>query len=195
MYGENARPGDVRFVDLNGDESITDDDKTKIGKGMPDWTYGLTVGAEWKQFDFNMFWQGSLGNDIFDFSQRGDIPAMNRPSWILDRWTGEGTSNSIPRMTNQNSNRNWRSSDLYIKDGSYARLKNIQLGYSLPSSLLQKAAISRLRVFVSAENLVTITDYDGFDPEIASGGYTTIGIDRGIYPQSRTIIIGANITF
>lgn len=195
MYGENARPGDVRFVDLNGDESITDDDKAKIGKGMPDWTYGLTVGAEWKQFDFNMFWQGSLGNDIFDFSQRGDIPAMNRPSWILDRWTGEGTSNSIPRMTNQNSNRNWRSSDLYIKDGSYARLKNIQLGYSLPSSLLQKAAISRLRVFVSAENLVTITDYDGFDPEIASGGYTTIGIDRGIYPQSRTIIIGANITF
>ena len=195
LYGENARPGDVRFVDLNGDESITDDDKTKIGKGMPDWTYGLTVGAEWKQFDFNMFWQGSLGNDIFDFSQRGDIPAMNRPSWILDRWTGEGTSNSIPRMTNQNSNRNWRSSDLYIKDGSYARLKNIQLGYSLPSSLLQKAAISRLRVFVSAENLVTITDYDGFDPEIASGGYTTIGIDRGIYPQSRTIIIGANITF
>lgn len=98
-------------------------------------------------------------------------------------------------MTNQNSNRNWRSSDLYIKDGSYARLKNIQLGYSLPNSLLQKAAISRLRVFVSAENLVTITDYDGFDPEIASGGYTTIGIDRGIYPQSRTIIIGANITF
>ncbi|MHA7111372.1 SusC/RagA family TonB-linked outer membrane protein [Sunxiuqinia elliptica] len=195
LYGENAQPGDVRFVDLNGDESITDDDKTKIGKGMPDWTYGLTVGVEWKQFDFNMFWQGSLGNDIFDFSQRGDIPAMNRPSWILDRWTGEGTSTSIPRMTNQNSNRNWRSSDLYIKDGSYARLKNIQLGYSLPNSLLQKAAISRLRVFVSAENLVTITDYDGFDPEIASGGYTTIGIDRGIYPQSRTIIIGANITF
>ena len=195
LYGENAKPGDVRFVDFNGDESITDDDKTKIGKGMPDWTYGFTVGAEWKQFDFNMFWQGSLGNDIFDFSQRGDIPAMNRPSWILDRWTGEGTSNTIPRMTTQNSNRNWRSSDLYIKDGSYARLKNIQLGYSLPTALLQKAAISRLRVFVSAENLVTLTDYDGFDPEVASGGYTTIGIDRGIYPQSRTIIIGANITF
>ncbi|WP_159519891.1 SusC/RagA family TonB-linked outer membrane protein [Sunxiuqinia indica] len=195
LYGENAKPGDVRFVDFNGDESITDDDKTKIGKGMPDWTYGFTVGAEWKQFDFNMFWQGSLGNDIFDFSQRGDIPAMNRPSWILDRWTGEGTSNSIPRITNLNNNRNWRSSDLYIKDGSYARLKNIQLGYSLPTALLQKASISRLRVFVSAENLLTITDYDGFDPEVASGGYTTIGIDRGIYPQSRTINIGANITF
>ncbi|WP_321290710.1 TonB-dependent receptor [uncultured Sunxiuqinia sp.] len=194
-YGESAMPGDVRFVDLNDDDAITDDDKTKIGKGMPDWTYGFTVGAEWKQFDFNMFWQGSLGNDIFDFSQRGDIPAMNRPSWILDRWTGEGTSNSIPRITNLNNNRNWRSSDLYIKDGSYARLKNIQLGYSLPKALLQKASISRLRVFVSAENLLTITDYDGFDPEVASGGYTTIGIDRGIYPQSRTINIGANITF
>lgn len=195
LYGENAMPGDVRFVDLNGDEAITDDDKTKIGKGMPDWNFGFTMGAEWKNFDFNMFWQGTLGNDIFDFSQRGDIPAMNRPSWILDRWTGEGTSNKIPRMTNENNNRNWRSSDLYIKNGSYVRLKNIQLGYSLPVSLLQKATISRLRIYVSAENLVTITDYDGFDPEIASGGYTTIGIDRGIYPQARTINIGANITF
>ena len=195
LYGENAKPGDVRFVDYDGDESITDDDKTKIGKGMPDWTYGLTVGAEWKDFDFNMFFQGSQGNDIFDFSQRGDIPAMNRPSWILDRWTGEGSSTTIPRMTNINGNRNLRSSDLYVKDGSFVRLKNIQLGYSLPKSLLQKAAISKLRVFISAENLLTITDYDGFDPEIAAGNYTTIGVDKGIYPQSRTINIGANITF
>ena len=195
MYGESAKPGDVRFVDFNGDDAITDEDKTKIGKGAPDWTYGLNLGAEWKSFDLNMFFQGTYGNDIFDFSQRGDVPAMNRPSWILDRWTGEGTSTKIPRMTNQNGNRNWRSSDLYVKDGSYIRLKSIQLGYALPSSLLQKAAISRLRVFVSAENLLTFTKYDGFDPELASGGYTTIGVDKGIYPQSRTINIGANITF
>lgn len=194
-YGESAMPGDVRFVDLDGDDKITDADRTKIGKGMPDWTFGLNLGGEWRNFDLNMFFQGSVGNDVFDFSQRGDIPAMNRPAWILDRWTGEGTSNSLPRMTTENPNGNWRSSDLYIKDGSYIRLKNIQLGYSLPSKLLKSAHIQRLRLYVSAENLLTFTDYDGFEPEIASGDYTTIGIDRGIYPQARTISVGANITF
>lgn len=190
-----AQPGDVRFVDVNGDGSVDDQDRTKIGKGMPDWTYGFTIGGEWKGFDVNLFFQGSIGNDIFDFSQRGDIPAMNRPSWILDRWCGEGSSDFLPRMTKNNPNSNWRSSDLYIKDGSYLRLKTAQLGYTLPTALTRKASIQRFRVYVSAENLLTFTKYDGFEPEIASGGYTTIGIDRGIYPQSRTISLGANISF
>lgn len=204
-YGEKAQPGDVRFVDIAGatdangnampDGKITDADKTKIGKGMPDWTYGLSMSADWKGFDLNMFWQGSYGNDIFDFSQRGDITAMNRPSWILDRWVGEGTSNKIPRMTAVNTNRNWRSSDLYIKDGSFLRLKKLQIGYTLPGQMTKKVSVQKLRIYVSAENLLTFTKYDGFEPEIASGGYTTIGIDRGIYPQSRTISLGANITF
>jgi TonB-linked SusC/RagA family outer membrane protein len=204
-FGESAQPGDVRFMDIAGttdengneiaDGQITDADRTKIGKGMPDWTYGLTLGADWRGFDVNIFFQGSYGNDIFDYSQRGDIPAMNRPSWILDRWIGEGTSNHIPRVTNENTNRNWRSSDLYIKDGSYLRLKNMQLGYTLPATVISKKFVKRLRVFVSGENLLTFTKYDGFDPEIASGGYTTIGIDRGIYPQARTVSVGANITF
>ncbi|BEG99091.1 SusC/RagA family TonB-linked outer membrane protein [Bacteroides sedimenti] len=204
-YGEKAQPGDVIFqdiagaVDANGksipDGLITDADKTKIGKGMPDWTFGLTLGAEWKGFDLNIFFQGTQGNDIFDFAQRGDITAMNRPSWILDRWIGEGTSNKIPRMTAVNPNRNWRSSDLYIKDGSYVRLKVMQLGYTLPRNLTKKMSIQKLRLFVTGENLLTFTGYDGFDPEIASGNYTTIGIDKGIYPQSRTISVGANISF
>jgi hypothetical protein len=151
-YGEKAQPGDVIFQDIAGavdakgnpipDGLITDADKTKIGKGMPDWTFGLTLGAEWKGFDVNIFFQGSEGNDIFDFSQRGDITAMNRPSWILDRWIGEGTSNKIPRMTAVNPNRNWRSSDLYIKDGSYVRLKVMQLGYTLPRNLTKKCVYS-----------------------------------------------------
>ena len=194
-YQAAAQPGDVRFVDFNKDGVISDDDKTKIGKGMPDWTFGLTLGAEWKNFDLSIFFQGTLGNDIFDFSQRGDIPAMNRPEWILQRWHGEGTSDRIPRMTNANANSNWRSSDLYVKDGSYVRMKSTQLGYSLPASLTKKASIEKLRLFIMAENLLTFTKYDGFDPEVASGGYTTIGIDRGIYPQSRTISVGANISF
>ncbi|MFA6872130.1 MAG: SusC/RagA family TonB-linked outer membrane protein, partial [Bacteroidaceae bacterium] len=191
----NAQPGDVRFVDSNQDGSIDDNDKMKIGKGMPDWTFGLTLNAEWKGFDLNLFFQGTEGNDIYDFSQRGDIPAMNRPEWILERWHGENTSTSIPRMTASNPNSNWRSSDLYIKDGSYIRLKTAQIGYTLPSLLTKKVSIQKLRVYVSAENLLTITGYDGFDPEIASGDYTNIGVDRGIYPQSRTISVGANITF
>ena len=190
-----AKPGDVKFVDLNGDGIISDADKTKIGKGMPDWTYGVSLGADWKGVDVNLFFQGTLGNDIFDYSQRGDIPAMNRPGWILDRWHGEGTSNTIPRMTTENANGNWRSSDLYIKDGSYLRLKTAQLGYTLPQMWTKRISIQRLRVYVSADNLFTFTKYDGFDPEIASGGYTTIGVDRGIYPQSRSISIGANISF
>jgi len=190
-----AQPGDVRFVDLDGDGIIDDNDKTNIGKGMPDWTYGFTLGADWKGFDLNLFFQGTIGNDVFDFSQRGDIPAMNRPTWILERWTGEGTSNKIPRMTSANPNENWKSSDLYIKNGSYMRLKTAQLGYTLPSVLTKKASIQRVRVYISAENLFTFTGYDGFDPEVATGDYNRIGVDRGVYPQARTISLGANITF
>ncbi len=190
-----AMPGDVRFVDLNNDGVIDDNDKTKIGKGMPDWTFGFSLGADWKGVDVNLFFQGALGNDMFDFAQRGDIPLMNRPQWMLQRWHGEGTSNRVPRMTSQNPNQNWRSSDLYIKDGSYLRLKAIQLGYTFPQDLTKKIAVQKFRVFVAAENLLTFTGYDGFDPEAASGAYNRIGVDRGIYPQSRTISIGANITF
>lgn len=185
----NAMPGDVRFVDLNGDGQINDDDKTKIGKPMPDWTYGITLGGEWRGFDFNLFFQGTAGNDMFEFAQRGDIPRMNRPEWILQRWHGEGTSDRIPRMTSVNGNQNWRSSDLYVKNGAYLRLKTAQFGYTLPANLTKRLAIQRLRLFVAAENLLTLTGYDGFDPEIAGG------IDRGIYPQSRTVSIGFNVSF
>lgn len=194
-YGRNAQPGDVRFVDVDGNDVIDDHDRVKIGKGMPDWTFGLNLGGDWKNFDLNAFFQGSLGNDVFDFSTRGDIPAMNRPAWILDRWTGEGTSNKLPRLTNANPNGNWASSDLYIKDGSYLRLKNLQLGYTLPATISQRVSISKLRLYVAGENLLTFTGYDGFDPELASGNYFTIGVDKGIYPQARTISFGANITF
>jgi TonB-linked SusC/RagA family outer membrane protein len=191
----NALPGDVRFVDANNNGTIDDDDKGKIGKGSPDWVFGLSLGADYKGFDVSLFFQGTYGNDMFDFSQRGDIPAMNRPEWILQRWHGEGTSNRIPRMTSQNVNQNWRSSDLYIKDGSYIRLKNVQLGYTLPAQLTKKVSIQRFRVFAAAENLLTFTKYDGFDPEASTGDYVKMGIDRGIYPQARTLSVGVNITF
>ena len=190
-----AKPGDVRFVDLDGDGKIGDSDRTKIGKGMPDWNFGLTLGAEWKGFDLNLFFQGTLGNDVYDISTRGDVPRQNLPTWYLDRWIGEGTSNKLPRLTSENANKNWQSSDLYVKDGSYLRLKSAQLGYTIPAKYTRLATIQRLRVFIAAENLLTFTGYDGFDPELADGDYTNIGVDKGVYPQSRTISIGANITF
>jgi TonB-linked SusC/RagA family outer membrane protein len=191
----NAQPGDVRFVDVNGDGYVNDDDRTMIGKGMPDWTAGLTMSADWKGIDLTLFFQGSFGNDVFDYCMRGDIPAQNRPGWVLDRWIGEGTSYKIPRMTNANPNQNWRSSDLWVKDGSFVRLKTAQLGYTFPAKWMKVVFIKNFRVYVAGENLLTFTKYEGFDPEMASDGYTTIGVDRGIYPQSRTITLGASITF
>lgn len=186
-----AKPGDVRFVDVNGDGQIDSDDRTDIGNGTPRWTFGLNFNASWKGFDFNMFWQGVADADIFDATHRTDIARNNYPSWMLQRWTGPGTSNKVPRLYNGDAN-NWQSSDIYIFDGSYLRLKNITLGYTLPKSLTMKVRVERLRFFVSAENLLTFTKYHGFDPEIASGG-TSLGVDYGVYPQARTWTVGFNI--
>ncbi|MBP3767608.1 MAG: TonB-dependent receptor [Prevotella sp.] len=188
-----AKPGDVRFVDINGDGSITADDRTDIGNGTPDWTFGIKLDAEWRGVDFSMFWQGVHGADVFDATHRVDISSVNYPTWMLERWTGEGSSNKIPRL-DATATQNWESSDLYVFDGSYFRLKNIQLGYTLPRNLTQKIAIDRLRFYVAAENLLTFTKYHGFDPEISSGG-TSLGVDYGVYPQARTWTIGLNISF
>ncbi len=189
----NARPGDTRFVDVNGDGKITSDDRTKIGKGTPDWTFGLNLNAEWRGLDFNAFFQGVAGADVFDATYRTDIQAGNYPTYMLGRWTGEGTSNKYP-ILRAGDNTNWQVSDLYICDGSYLRLKNISLGYTLPQSITRKALIERLRLFVMAENLITWTKYWGYDPEISSGG-KSLGIDKGVYPQARTWTIGCNISF
>ena len=194
MIQPEARPGFVRFVDVNDDGKIDDSDRTKIGKGTPDWTFGFTFNAAWKGFDFMMFWQGTAGNDIFDATRRLDLPAINLPSWFLGRWTGEGTSNKYPIYI-QGDATNWQASDLYVHDGSYLRLKNIELGYTIPEYLTKKAFISRLRLYVAAENLLTFTKYWGFDPEISSGSDKSNGVDFGVYPQPRTLRVGCNVTF
>ena len=189
----DARPGFVRFVDVNGDGAITPEDRTNIGNGTPTWTFGLNFNAEWKGFDFNLFLQGVSGADVLDGTYRSDVYSGNYPTWMLDRWTGSGTSNKYP-MLMLGDDVNWRMSDLYIHDASYCRIKNISLGYTLPQTLTKKFFVERLRFFVMAENLATWTKYWGFDPEISSGG-TSLGVDRGIYPQARTYTIGFNITF
>ena len=189
-YGTNKQPGDFRFVDMNGDGVINSDDRTNIGNGVPTWTFGLNFDAEWKGFDLSLFFQGVSGADVFDATYRQDIASGNYPTWLLDRWTGEGTSNKVPTL---GKSENWVCSDMYIQDGSYLRLKNITLGYTLPRNLTNKIRVSRLRVYARAENLFTWTKYWGFDPEIGSGS-TSLGVDYGVYPQARTYTLGFNIS-
>ncbi|MBR4826852.1 MAG: TonB-dependent receptor [Bacteroidales bacterium] len=189
----DAVPGDVRFVDVNGDGVFDADDRTYIGNGMPDWTFGLNFSAGWKDFDFYMLWQSTVGNDVLDVTRRNDVSESNMPAYMLGRWTGEGTSDKYPRIV-RGDNVNWQMSDLYVQDGSYLRLKNIQLGYTLPRKWTKTVLVSSLRFYVAAENLLTFTGYRGYDPEISSGG-TSLGVDYGVYPQPRTLLCGINLKF
>jgi len=191
----NAVPGDVRFVDVNGDGTIDDLDRTFIGSPHPDWTLGVNGSVNYKDFDFSFLMTGALGQEIFAGYSRVDLRYTNRSVSALDRWTGEGTSNTVPRYTWSDVNNNYRVSDLYIQNGSFVRLKNIQIGYTLPKSLLEKIGSSSWRFYVSAENLLTFTSYDGVDPEIGAVGTFDVNIDRGVYPQARTFRFGTSLTF
>lgn len=191
----NAKPGDVRFVDVNKDGILNPEDRTMIGNPHPDWTFGLNGSFNYKQFDLAFLVTGTYGNDIFNGSQRPDLRYTNRTTAALDRWTEENPSTTNPRFTWIDTNNNNRVSDLYIEDGSYARLKNIQIGYTLPKSVLTRIKSSAWRFYISAENLFTLTNYTGADPEIGALSSFDIAIDRGIYPQARTFRLGTSVTF
>jgi TonB-linked SusC/RagA family outer membrane protein len=190
-----AKPGDVRFVDVNGDGKISPEDRTMIGNPTPDWTFGMNGSVEYKQFDFSMLVIGTYGNDVFNGSQRQDLYYTNRTTAILDRWTEDNPSTTTPRVAWNDVNRNYRVSDLYIEDGSFIKLKNVQFGYTLPQNLQQRLKAKTLRFYISVENLLTITKYTGADPEIGAMSSFDIGIDRGIYPQARTFRMGTTMTF
>lgn len=191
----NAKPGDVRFVDVNKDGVINAEDRTMIGNPNPDWIFGLNGSFNYKQFDLAFLVTGTYGNDIFNGSQRPDLKFTNRTTAALDRWTPENPSSTNPRFTWSDNNNNNRVSDLYIEDGSYARLKNIQIGYTLPKSILTRIKSSAWRFYISAENLFTLTNYTGADPEIGAMSSFDVAIDRGIYPQARTFRLGTSVTF
>lgn len=189
----NAVPGDFIWKDNNGDGTISDDDKAFLGSPLPKVTFGFTINMDYKNFDLMVFAQGAAGNKIFKGLRRLDIPNANYTTEALDRWTGEGTSNSFPRLTTSDDNGNFsKMSDFYLEDGDYLRFKVVQLGYSIPSNLVNKVGLQKLRLYVTAENLFTLTKYSGFDPEI---GGNVFGIDRGYYPQSRSFLFGANLQF
>ncbi len=191
----NAVAGDVIFVDQNGDNVIDNEDKVVIGNPHPDFTYGFTAGANWKNFDVNLFLQGSHGNDLYRGMFRYDLNTTNLPTSALARWTGEGTSNEMPRLTHSDLNQNNRVSDLFVEDGSYLRVKSLMVGYTLPRSLMDRVGISKFRIYASANNLFTFTKYSGLDPEIGTRGTLEIGIDRGFYPSPRIYNLGINVTF
>lgn len=191
----NAVPGDIKYVDVNDDGTISDGDRVQIGSPIPDFTGGLNLNAEMYGFDFNMFLYAALGQEIYSVLRRYDMNGTNFSADWLNRWTGPGTSNYYPRLTFADNNLNGkRVSDFYLQDGSFIRLRNITLGYSIPASVVRALRINKLRLFVSAENLLTLTKYKGYDPEIGGGVFDN-GIDRGIYPQPRTIMTGLNVTF
>jgi TonB-dependent starch-binding outer membrane protein SusC len=191
-----AAPGDIKFVDLNGDGVINDADRTIIGNPTPEWTFGANLSADYKSFDVSLFLLGTVGNEIFNGTRRHDLTTANMPARFLNRWTGEGTSNDIPRSTTTDPNGNFsKISDFYIEDGSFLRIKDLQVGYTLPQNALDALNIQRVRIYVAAQNLLTLTGYNGFDPEIGARSALDIGIDRGIYPQARSFRVGANVVF
>ncbi|NEU09642.1 TonB-dependent receptor [Flavihumibacter sp. R14] len=192
MIQPNAKPGDFRYADLNTDGKIDQADRMFIGDPTPNVTYGLTLNANYKNFDFLAFGQGVSGNQIFQGIRRLDLPNANWQSNALNRWTGEGSTNTYPRLSTNDPNRNFSNpSSFFLESGDYFRIKTLQVGYTLPASLSKKAGLSKARIYVSSNNLVTFTKYTGFDPEIGTGG--SYGIDRGIYPQSRSFLFGLNI--
>lgn len=195
-------PGDFKFKDLNGDGIVDADDQTLLGSPVPDFTYGFNATMNYKNIDFSMSWQGVQGNEIFSniLQQAGDFTKPDNKFTQLyeNAWRGDGTSNTVPRIAQDNANGNYRNSDYYIKDGSFLRLRSLQIGYSLPDILLETMKISNFRLYVGGQNLLTFDNYDfGLDPEIGAtfGNNLENGVDRGRYPIPRTITLGVNVGF
>jgi TonB-linked SusC/RagA family outer membrane protein len=185
--------GDIRFRDINNDGKIDDNDRTFLGNPTPPVIFALSNSFAYKGIDLSVFLQGVSGNRIYNANriwQEGMAVAQNQTTAVLNRWTGPGTSNTMPRTVFNDPNKNTRVSDRFVEDGSYLRIKNVTLGYTLPKSLSQKAKMSSARIYVSGQNLVTFTQYTGFDPEVSSNG-----IDLGTYPVTRTVSAGINLSF
>jgi hypothetical protein len=190
--GTEASPGDIRFVDVNEDGVIDSDDRTYIGDPIPNMTLGLNISLNYKGFDFLAYAYASLGNEIVRNYERTQ-PNVNKLDYNLDRWIWEGSSTEVPRVTN-GATTNKVFSDFYVEDGSFLRLQNVQLGYSLPENITQKVKLDKVRLYVGVTNVFTLTNYMGFDPAASTGAPIGGGIDYGFYPAARTYTFGLNLT-
>lgn len=197
----SVAPGDVKFVDVNHDGAIDEDDKVDLGCGIPSYTYGVNIGFNWKGFDLSAVGSGAAGFQIVQSYRAPSSALQNYSQRILNRWTGEGTSNEIPRVLDSN-NGNWNFSDLYIQDGDYFRIQNITLGYDF-KQLIKWKYLTQCRLYVQVQNVCTFTEYDGMDPEIGSYNGTdgnsadswVSGVDMGYYPHPRIYLVGLNLKF
>ncbi len=193
---EGAQPGDLIFVDQDGDGEINfsdDSDKTDLGSPIPDFTMGLSINFNYKNLDFSSMIYTALGQEIIRNFERNQ-PYANQLDYVVERWTGPGSTNEHPRLTTEPTRNTVFSSD-YVEDGSFLRLRNVQIGYSLPTKWIKHIKMERCRIYVAANNLVTLTKYRGYDPDVGSGGVLSAGVDYGIYPQARTIMGGVQIKF
>ncbi|MDB5007231.1 MAG: SusC/RagA family TonB-linked outer membrane protein [Mucilaginibacter sp.] len=185
----NAKPGDFKWADLNGDGKIDASDRKFLGNPNPPFTYGVNINANYKQFDLKIFGQGVWGNQIYQAYRRLDIPTANYPIAALQAWTPSDPSSNYPRLSDSDPNNNFKNpSNFYLQSGAYFRIKTLQLGYTIPASWAKAADVQRVRFYISSNNLATITGYKGYDPEISGG------IDMGIYPQARTFMAGLDVT-
>ena len=190
----NAKPGDLKFVDLNNDGKINDNDRTNIGDPNPKYTTGFTINLSYKNFDLSVFTIGMFGHKVFNGNYRFDKSVSNLPAAWLDRWTPDHTNGKYPRFISTDPNKNTSTvSDFFLEDGSFVRVKDLQLGYTIPDGLIHKAKINGLRFYAAVDNAFTFTKYTGFDPEIGATSPLSLGIDRGVYPQSRTFRFGVNL--
>ena len=189
----NPQPGDVKYVDTDKNGVINKDDRVNLGCGIPKFTYGFSINLDWKGFDFGLMASGVAGNKIVQSFRQISNKQANYTTDILNRWTGEGTSNRVPRVTN--STDNWMFSDLYIQDGDYLRISNITIGYDFAKAFSMKH-ISKARVYAQVQNAFTFTKYNGMDPEIGYGSESWVyGVDQGFYPRPRTFLVGVNLYF
>lgn len=190
---KNTSPGDMWFVDVDGNGEINDLDRTVIGNPSPDCIFGFNNTFSYKNFDLSIFFQGALGNQVWNgvrASHESMNSTYNQLASTLERWTGEGTSSSMPRAIYADPNNNSRASTRWLENGSYAKLKNLTFGYTLPENWTDRAKVKALRLYVSFDNLCTITNYSGLDPEVGLSG-----LDYGVYPSARTYMFGVSVKF
>ncbi len=187
------QPGDLKYADLNGDGRVDDADKTFIGSPIPDFIYGLGGRVGWRGFDLSASFSGQRGNEVFNGKKAVRFGVENFEASYLNRWTGPGTSNSEPRVTN--AGHNYQASDRFIEDGSFLKLHSAQLGYRLPTSLARRLTLENARIYVNGTNLFISSDYSGYTPELTVADVIRSGIDLGVFPPSRTITLGLDVTF
>ncbi len=192
----DAAPGDIRFLDSNGDGIINSDDITDIGTPWPKHIIGMTANFSYKDFYVSAIFNAQLGHEIYRTYERSDVTFTNYQSFWLNRWTPDNPSEELPRLTSTDPNNNQRPSSFYVEDGTFLRMRNLQIGWNVPDNIASKVNMKNVKIYLTGNNIFTITNYRGFDPDIGTSGWILdTGIDKGFYPNNRSFGAGLNVSF